>query len=156
LDGEPIAARRVGRVGRAWKWCRRKPAAAALLVVTVAALAALLVGLTTFSVLQGRMATEERRLRKDAELDRAAAHKANTLAQSRLDAMSHLLYLAHVRAARQAWESADLARAEQLLKRWEPRKAKDTDLRGWEWYYLRQLCRGRFALPGHPARAVAI
>jgi hypothetical protein len=35
--GEPIAARRVGRIERAWKWAKRRPTAAALLGVIVAA-----------------------------------------------------------------------------------------------------------------------
>src|SRR5437867_930972 len=34
LEGEPIAARRLSRFGRAVKWCRRKPTAAALLAVS--------------------------------------------------------------------------------------------------------------------------
>ncbi len=32
LRGEPVRARRVGPLGRIWRWCRRKPVAAALLL----------------------------------------------------------------------------------------------------------------------------
>jgi tRNA A-37 threonylcarbamoyl transferase component Bud32 len=35
--GEPIAARRVGRLERAWKWAKRRPTTAALLAVSVSA-----------------------------------------------------------------------------------------------------------------------
>jgi thiol-disulfide isomerase/thioredoxin len=44
LDGEPIRARRVGRLERAVKWGRRRPAPAALLAVSVLAALALGVG----------------------------------------------------------------------------------------------------------------
>src|SRR5262249_2932864 len=35
LTGEPIRARPVGTVERGWRWCRRKPAQAALLAVVI-------------------------------------------------------------------------------------------------------------------------
>jgi hypothetical protein len=41
LQGEPIQARPVGRLERAWKWARRRPAAAALLGVSALAVVAL-------------------------------------------------------------------------------------------------------------------
>src|SRR5262249_59719942 len=37
LAHEPIRARPVGLFGRAWRWCRRRPAAAALLAVSAPA-----------------------------------------------------------------------------------------------------------------------
>jgi WD40 repeat protein/tRNA A-37 threonylcarbamoyl transferase component Bud32 len=156
LNGEPIAGRRLGRVGRALKWCRRKPAAAALLAVSAAAVLALIAGLVAFGMLQGSRASEERRLREDAERERAAALRAERLAQNRFGAMSHLAYLAQMRQVRHSWEAADLERAERLLERWRPNAARPDELRGWEWHYLYGLCRGRFALPGHPRQATAV
>src|SRR5262249_8822395 len=77
-------------------------------------------------------------------------------AQVNEDAMSYLLYLAHMRQVRHAWEAADLDRAEKLLKRWVPDAGKPADLRGWEWDYLHGLVRGRFTLSGHAGRATAV
>ncbi len=45
LRGEPIAARPVTMPERVWRWCRRKPAAAALIGVSAAAAATLVTGL---------------------------------------------------------------------------------------------------------------
>jgi WD40 repeat protein len=156
LSGEPITARRLGRLGRSLKWCRRKPAAAALLAVSAAAVMALILGLVAFSMLQGLRAAEERTLRQEAEAQRASALRAEQLAQNRFNAMSRLLYLAQMRQVRHAWDAADLERAERLLERWRPSTARPDDLRDWEWYFLHGLCRGRFTLDGHRGRATAV
>jgi WD40 repeat protein len=146
--GEPITARRLGAFGRAVKWCRRKPTAAALLGVSAAALLALIAGLVGFGLWQGRVAQDERRLRE-------AAQKALHLADLRENAMRHYLYVGHIRQAQQAWDAANLDRTEQLLANWRPR-AGQTDLRGWEWFYLHGLCQGRSVLPAHSGRATAV
>jgi WD40 repeat protein len=141
LNGEPISARRLGVAGRILKWCRRRPAAAALLVVSAAAL----VGLSVF---QWRVAHEERRLRGEADVQR-------NLAQVREKAMRHLHYLAQMRHVQQVWASADLDRAERLLAEWVPSKGQP-DLRGWEWFYLEGLCRGRTTLAAFRGRATSV
>jgi WD40 repeat protein len=142
-DNEPIGARRVGALGRGVKWCRRKPAAAALLAVSVLALLALVVGGFTFGVVQHD-------LRQEADRQRARAVAAQRQAQVRADTIRGLLYLAQFHLARHAWEEADLDRADDLLDRWRPQPGRSdaVDLRGWEWYYLHGLCRGRYSLRG--------
>jgi WD40 repeat protein/tRNA A-37 threonylcarbamoyl transferase component Bud32 len=109
LKGEPIAARPVGRWERAARWVRRRPAAAALLLVSgVAALA--LVGLAVGLVYQARLQTayqaetaarqREGQERQRAEEARAAAEEARTTAE----------------AARAAAEEARKGEAEQRGK----------------------------------------
>src|SRR5687768_2649555 len=49
LDGEPVRARPVGRLDRAWKWARRRPALAGLYAVMVIASVALLSGWLLFT-----------------------------------------------------------------------------------------------------------
>jgi hypothetical protein len=44
LRGEPVRARPVGHLERAWRWCRRRPARAALLAVSVLSLVGFLAG----------------------------------------------------------------------------------------------------------------
>ena len=59
------------------------------------------------------------------------------------------LYAARINQAGQAFEEGDVARVQQLLDSLRP-KPGETDLRGFEWYYLWRLYHGeRFNLRGH-------
>ncbi|GIW80287.1 MAG: hypothetical protein KatS3mg105_2094 [Gemmatales bacterium] len=150
LDGKPISARRVGPVGRAIKWCRRKPAVAALLAVSVAALLSLVVGGIRFGIVQRRLSEEAIRQKENAEaaLDRARRAEAEARqAAERERAMSELtrffLYAAQFRLARNAWQSANIERAIRWLQPWSNVPAGRRDPRDWEWNYLNGLCGGR-------------
>jgi WD40 repeat protein/tRNA A-37 threonylcarbamoyl transferase component Bud32 len=140
-DNEPITARRVGAIGRAIKWCRRKPAAAALLAVSALAVIACIVFLSVYSFM-------EHELRMKIQDEHRQAMEARKQARVRADVMRRLLYLAQYHLAYAAWEGANLDRASQLLRRWLP-QPDQTDLRGWEWFYLDGLCHGKFTLRGH-------
>ena len=50
-----------------------------------------------------------------------------------------LLYAAQVNLAQQAWDAANIRRMKELLEDQVPREGRE-DLRGFEWYYLWQLC----------------
>ena len=52
LDGRPIAARPVSVAERTWKWCRRRPAEALLLLACVFGLVGLVAGLAVFAAQQ--------------------------------------------------------------------------------------------------------
>ncbi len=59
LEGHPIKARRVSPIGHAWRWCRRHPAVAGLLVTLAMTLAT---GFVALFVLLNRVAAEGTRL----------------------------------------------------------------------------------------------
>ncbi len=141
LQHEPISARRLSAPGRAARWCRRNPAWALMGCLSAAAL-------LVFVLIEWQTAREEKELREEAQ-------KATRLAQVRLDTMRHLLYLAEMRQAQHALEHADFGQAEKLLERWQPREGS-ADLRGWEWHFLHEQCRGRFALGQHQGHAWAV
>jgi WD40 repeat protein len=70
-----------------------------------------------------------------------------------------LLYAADMNVAQQALEAGNLVRATALLENHRPKPGRE-DLRGFEWYYLKNLCRGDEAYTFHdhtqPVECVAI
>jgi serine/threonine-protein kinase len=126
LNGEPVLARPLGTPGRIWRWCRRKPALAASLVLLNLAL---VLGLTGV-LWQWHNARQ----------------KAFVARQN--------LYAADIGAIQRALEQDNRRQALDLLRRQIP-KPGEPDLRGFEWRYLWQQCQSDelFSLPGHDAPA---
>jgi WD40 repeat protein len=119
LRAEPIQARRVTEIERVWLWCRRKPALATAMGAVVLVALAGLVGILT-------------------QLQRA---KANELFARRT------AYASDINLAQRALEADDVNLAVRLLAKHRPdgkagggKQKAETDLRGWEWRYLWQLC----------------
>jgi tetratricopeptide (TPR) repeat protein len=88
LRGEPIAARRVGRVERAWLWARRRPAIAALSAAIVLALVA---GTSAVIGVQARanrtLRTKNAELAKTNELLDQQRSRAEAREQQAIDAV---------------------------------------------------------------------
>jgi hypothetical protein len=115
--GEPILARRATRAERALKWARRRPAAAALLAVTVAAAAVIGIGLWK----SARQADESERKDRAAKEELRRERYPATLAQ-----------------VEDALAAGQMDEARRLLEEECP-----AELRGWEWRYLKGLAEGR-------------
>jgi WD40 repeat protein len=141
--GEPVRARPVSAPVRAWRWCRREPALAALVLVLLAAagtssaLAVLAEQRARAEEMERRKARraeeladqradEEARARKSAEEQRRRAERAE-------DRAERLLYSSQIALAQTSWQEnrADVA--------WGYLNATRRDLRGWEYRYLSAL-----------------
>jgi WD40 repeat protein len=153
LAGDPIRARPTGRWERVWKWARRRPAAAALLVVSPVALVAL-VGLALGSfysreLVRAREAEEEARHSAETALHqesqaKGAADQALVHLKLEKGQTTDLLYATRVNLSYREWQAGVAHRARQLLD------DCPQDLRGWEWDYLKGLFDGRsVVLTGH-------
>lgn len=172
LNHEPVHARPVTRVERVWRWCRRKPALASLVVALHLVFALGLAGVFW----QWR--------RAELNATREASERARAEQES-LKARQYA-YASDMNLAQQAVQADELDRALQLLNRhrpngevtsgkWrltseaanQPRGSAPlvtrhpppvTDLRGWEWRYLWRQCQGeeRFILGEHANGATAV
>ncbi len=116
LDGRPIRARRLGTVEQLVRWGKRNPALAASFSLIVVLLTAGLV--STF------VAMNHFRSQRDIQ-----AQLVETTRQ--------LLYNSEMMSGFDEVRSpTGVSRVHEVLTRWQP-KPGETDLRGWEWYYLR-------------------
>jgi WD40 repeat protein/serine/threonine protein kinase len=142
LEGKPIAARPVGAVERAWRWCRRNPAVAWL---TAAVAVALLAGMAISTYFAFTANAEKHRADANANKEKASAERAR-----------HYLYDAHMPLAQRAWQDGEVGRARELLEEHVPRPGEE-DERGWEWHYQWRLCHGELrSFHGHTGRVTSV
>jgi WD40 repeat protein/tRNA A-37 threonylcarbamoyl transferase component Bud32 len=169
LEGAPIKARPSSPWERGRKWARRRPAAAALLMVAVLAPAVLLGAgylhnrQLEDALQQARRAqtdmekardeadrkrddaqkaeAAEKQARSEIEIQKKKLEKALEDTQREAEARRRALYLAQFNGARRAYDENQVHLVLEMLDRWQPAGKKDKDLRGFEWHYLRRLCR---------------
>jgi tetratricopeptide (TPR) repeat protein len=84
---EPIAARPTPAWERAWKWCRRRPTAAALLAVSLLSAILLATGGVAYARMEKRRAAAAEGLRRDAERERERAEGHFLRAREAVDQM---------------------------------------------------------------------
>jgi WD40 repeat protein/serine/threonine protein kinase len=136
LEDRPIRARRQSWLKRIHRWVRRQRA------VVAAASTTLAVALAVGAVLIWRERVGTLSALHDAQVqrDRAEVHRGR--AEERELLARRQLYAAHIAAAQRAWMSAELGVVQSLLEQYIPRPG-EVDLRGFEWYYLWGIARGR-------------
>ncbi|QDV39461.1 WD40 repeat domain-containing serine/threonine protein kinase [Tautonia plasticadhaerens] len=117
LRGEPIEAHPIGNGERLWRWCRRNPIAAGSIAVTVLLLIIISVGSTAVSICLDRR-------REALEVER--------------DRVGRLYYASQMQLAG-AMRREGKTGLVRILDRFRPREG-ETDLRGFEWYFLRGGC----------------
>ena len=121
LDGKPVQARPISRLRRFAKWCRRRPAIAA--VALVASLS--LVALVAISLSYNSRLTS---LLNIAEAERTTVREQALVIRRRA-------CLSDVRLAQIAWDLGDIDQAIKLLKRHIPGPSEE-DVRHFAWWQL--------------------
>jgi len=125
--------------------CRNRAKVTVVATAVVSMLAALVLGLVFYAVA----------FRKEKALRQRAQHLQQRAETSELEAR-RTAYASDIMLAGRAWRDGDARQLVQLLDRQVPAGSKP-DLRGFEWFYLRQLPRLRnFELTGHHGAAYFI
>jgi WD40 repeat protein len=137
LNDEPVVARPPGSFYRFQKMVRRNKLVFAAASAVAAALIAGL-GFSTWAFLRERTAhanelaarwiADEQRQR--AEASAATAQEQRKRAETREAEKGHLLYVASMNLAQQAWEQNNIGQLDQLLK-----ETQAYPERGFEWYF---------------------
>lgn len=166
LDGHPILARPVSRVERGWRWCRRNPVVAALTLGIVVSLVSGIVASTIFGIDARKAAKESQRqegfakdFAKDADIQKGIAQRAEIKTRETLEITQaardearrelararQRLYIGDIRQAAIALSKGDVRETLRFLENQQPTE-DGSDLRDWEWYYLRAQCFGHEAV----------
>ena len=136
LDSKPIQARPVSLLERAWLWCRRRP--------LLAALSAGLVAAVIFGVRGNCLAMAAGGIQRARRIETTADGRSRTRRKPGLIFMRRTWRWLRRRSKRQFRPGAAHVGCVAA-------QAGETDLRGFEWRYLWNLCRGEqlATLTGH-------
>jgi WD40 repeat protein len=124
--GEPILARPISGLERAWRWVRRRPARAATALAPI-------VGLIAWGIGATRVAQSEARGREAQEALSARLQAANSETAAALAQARQALAVNRLHLANQYYQAHNIAEARRLLD-----EVPDS-ARAWEWRYLSRL-----------------
>ena len=141
LHNEPVVARPPSAMYRLEKLVRRnKLAFAAGAIVFLALIVGL--GTTTWALFREQAARREADLRRqESEKARADEKQQRLRAEAEELTARRFAYASDMNLVQQAFAANNLGRAREVLQRNRPQPGQ-VDLRGWEWRYLWQRCRG--------------
>jgi eukaryotic-like serine/threonine-protein kinase len=132
LAGESIQARPLNPAERTWRWVRRHPAVAALLLLVVLVTALGFAGVLWQWQIAEERAQAEREARGESERQEQKANLARAAAE-------RSLYFSRILQAQHAYEANNIPQALHLLDLCRPATGMP-DYRAWEWHYLKRLC----------------
>jgi len=149
IEGRPILARPIGRVQKAWRWCRREPVVASLLVAVILTMATGFAVSSYFAweeakakrnaLLAGKIATQAAidadaaRVEKGKQAEVAEQEKSRAKASEARTKRN--LYVSDASRVNELVQASNLSRAKTLLDRHISVSSDEEDLRGFDWYY---------------------
>ena len=142
IDDQPIEARRISMVERFARWSRHNRGLAASLATIAGLLLLLALGSLLFANHSQRIRHSETAARIEADLARdeaeearQAAERASKIALAQADQTRRNLYFAHIQMANAARATGNFQLQQHILRPWSTDDA-ESDLRGFEWYWL--------------------
>jgi len=152
LAGETTAARPLSALARSFRWCRRKPALAGLILLSVAAVMAVLGGGWWHATRLGESLAETQDALQTAAEERTRADGLRQIAESSERQVRLHLYASHMRIAQDATRQGDRKTALDALSMLQA-TGKTSEL-GFAWHYLWGLCHQyRLAVQAHDGDA---
>jgi WD40 repeat protein len=98
---------------------------------------------------------EAKQQRDEAQRQRDEVKALNDKLAAKEQQLQRTLYAAHMNLAKHAWDDAAVHQVLELLEQHRP-KAAETDLRGFEWYYLDRLCHSDLLTLRHSGRLYSV
>ena len=143
LDHKPIKARPSTWMERSWRWCKRKPAVAALSASMLMVLVGATVISTVFAVNASREAQNARTAEEKAQRESAEANRLREEVQAAAAETQNLLYISDMKAVEQEWDREDYNGARKFLIRHEKSPSRNL-----EWEYWHKQLFGMRRFPG--------
>jgi tRNA A-37 threonylcarbamoyl transferase component Bud32 len=144
--GEPVSVRAAGLLERGYKWARRKPTLAASYGLTLAVLVLLGFGASLAALWRAAESAKELAevAQGQAESARDGEKVARAEAEGEREKFARFEYGRSMHVAHQEWRENNVPTTLALLDQTR------SDLRGWEWHYLKRLCHSDLlTLKGH-------